>query len=73
MLAHDGGRVHTYQRRKDGLTGVWTPGPRTVLATGSGVYLDNGRREYYGARVIVSDRNLIVIETADHTVTYIRA
>lgn len=73
MLAHDGGKVHTYQRRNDGMTGLWAPGPRTVLATGTGVYLDNGRREYYGSHVVASDDRLIVIETVDHIVAYVKA
>ena len=38
-----------------------------------GVYLDNGRREYYGSRVVASDDRLIVIETVDHTVAYVKA
>lgn len=73
MRAHNGDRVLTYQRANDGRGGLWAPGPRTVLAAGTGVYLDNGRREYYGSHVIASDERLIVIETDDHTVAYLSA
>lgn len=64
MQAHDKALVSTLQARvhvSGDVSGVWTPGPRTVDASrASSVSLDGSSRDYRGMRVVAAGPDVLV-------------